>query len=301
MPSAVLQLETSYFEELKAAGGQMRWYHPLRWNTWQFANNRSHRKMLIIDGHTAFVGGAGVADHWMMETRQGPPWRDTVFHLQGDAVGGLISTFSENWLEASGQILTGHKQFEFQGGHRGVPALVVSSTPSGGGTHARILFQALIKSAKKNIVITTPYFLPDRSARHALEEASERGVKVRILVAGPHIDHPAIRRVSRHDSRHLLEAGAKIFEYQPAMIHAKIMVVDERWCVFGSTNFDHRSFALNDEINVAAIDRKLAETLVDQFEDDLKQSKLLTLEMLKSRRLSSRVELLAGSLLERES
>ena len=291
----------SYFKELKAAGGQMRWYHPLRWNTWQFANNRSHRKMLIIDGHTAFVGGAGVADHWMMETRQGPPWRDTVFHLQGDAVGGLISTFSENWLEASGQILTGHKQFEFQGGHRGVPALVVSSTPSGGGTHARILFQALIKSAKKNIVITTPYFLPDRSARHALEEASERGVKVRILVAGPHIDHPAIRRVSRHDSRHLLEAGAKIFEYQPAMIHAKIMVVDERWCVFGSTNFDHRSFALNDEINVAAIDRKLAETLVDQFEDDLKQSKLLTLEMLKSRRLSSRVELLAGSLLERES
>lgn len=291
----------SYFKELKAAGGRMHWYHPLRWNAWQFANNRSHRKMLIIDGHTAFVGGAGVADHWMMETSQGPPWRDTVFHLQGDAVGGLISTFSENWLESSGQILTGHKQFEFLGGHRGVPSLVVSSTPSGGGTHARILFQALIKSAKKNIVITTPYFLPDRSARHALEEASERGVKVRILVAGPHIDHPAIRRMSRHDSRHLLQAGAKIFEYQPSMIHAKIMVVDERWCVFGSTNFDHRSFALNDEINVAAIDRKLAETLVDQFEDDLKQSKLLTLEMLKSRKLTSRAELLAGALLERES
>jgi len=291
----------SYFKELKAAGGQMHWYHPLRWNTWQFANNRSHRKLLVIDGHTAFVGGAGVADHWMMDTRQGPRWRDTVFHLEGDAVGALISTFSENWLEASGQILTGHKQFEFDGGHRGVPALVVSSTPSGGGTHARILFQALIKSAKKSIVITTPYFLPDRSARHALEEASQRGVKVRILVAGPHIDHPAIRRVSRHDSRHLLQAGAKIFEYQPSMIHAKIMVVDERWCVFGSTNFDHRSFALNDEINVAAIDRKLAETLVDQFQDDLKQSKILTLEMLKSRKLSSRAELLAGALLERES
>lgn len=279
----------------------MYWYHPLRWNTWQFANNRSHRKLLVIDGHTAFVGGAGIADQWMMETPQGPAWRDTMFRLQGDAVGGLISTFSENWLEASGKILTGHKQFEFQGGHRGVPSLVVSSTPSGGGTHARILFQALIKSAKKNIVITTPYFLPDRSARHALEEASQRGVKVRILVAGPHIDHPAIRRMSRHDSRHLLRAGAKIFEYQPAMIHAKIMVVDERWSVFGSTNFDHRSFALNDEINVATIDRRLAETLVDQFEDDLKQSRELTLEMLKSRKLTSRAELLAGALLERES
>jgi cardiolipin synthase len=107
--------------------------------------------------------------------------------------------------------------------------------------------------------------------------------------------------MSQHDSRHLLEAGAKIFEYQPSMIHAKIMVVDERWCVFGSTNFDHRSFALNDEINVAAIDRRLAETLIDQFQDDLKQSRALTLEMLKSRKLISRAELLAGALLERES
>ncbi|MES2221253.1 MAG: phosphatidylserine/phosphatidylglycerophosphate/cardiolipin synthase family protein [Acidobacteriota bacterium] len=296
-----LTTRRSYFKELRAAGGQMYWYHPLRWNTWQFANNRSHRKMLLIDGETAFVGGAGVADHWMTETRQGPPWRDSVFHLQGDAVGGLISTFSENWLEASGKILSGHQQFEFHVGHRGVPSLVVSSTPSGGGTHARILFQALIQSAKKSIVITTPYFLPDRSARRALEQASRRGVKVRILVAGPHIDHPAVRRASRHDSRHLLEAGAKIYEYQPSMIHAKIMVVDDRWCVFGSTNFDHRSFALNDEINVAAIDRKLAETLLDQFEDDLTQSKLLTLEMLKNRKLVSRAELLAGALLESES
>ncbi|HVC89702.1 MAG TPA: phospholipase D-like domain-containing protein, partial [Acidobacteriaceae bacterium] len=166
---------------------------------------------------------------------------------------------------------------------------------------ARILFQALIKSAQKSITITTPYFLPDRSARHALEDASQRGVQVRVLVAGPHIDHPVVRRVSRHDSRHLLEAGAKIFEYQPSMIHAKTMVIDERWCVFGSTNFDHRSFALNDEVNVAAIDPELADTLIDQFREDLRESRPLTLEMLKSRRLVGNAELVAGTLLERES
>ena len=292
---------TSYFDKLQAAGGQMYWYHPLRWDTWQFANNRSHRKLLVIDGHTAFVGGAGVADHWMCATRQGPRWRDTVFHLEGEAVAGLISTFSENWLEASGKILSGHRQFDFHAGQKGVPSLVVSSTPSGGGTHARVLFQALIKSAQRSITITTPYFLPDRSARHALEEASRRGVEVRVLVAGPHIDHPAVRRVSHQDSRRLLQAGAQIFEYQPAMLHAKIMVIDDRWCVFGSTNFDHRSFALNDEVNVACIDHELAATLIDQFEDDLKQSRLLTLEMLQSRRLVSRLELLLGTILERES
>lgn len=296
-----LMTRTSYFDELKTAGGQMYWYHPLRWDTWQYVNNRSHRKLLVIDDRTAFVGGAGVADHWMTDTRQVPRWRDTMFHLEGEAVAGLISTFSENWLEASGKILSDHREFEFHAGEEGVPLLVVSSTPSGGGTHARILFQALIKSAQQSITITTPYFLPDRSARHALEEASRRGVHVRILVAGPHIDHPIIRRVSHQDSRHLLEAGAEIFEYQPAMIHAKIMVIDERWCVFGSTNFDHRSFALNDEVNVAAIDRQLAATLMEQFQEDLQQSRSLTLEMLKSRRLVSRIELLLGTVLERES
>ncbi len=292
---------TSYFDGLKAAGGQMHWYHPLRWDTWQFANNRSHRKLLVIDGHTAFAGGAGVADHWMQATRQGPRWRDTMFRIEGEAVTGLISTFSENWLEASGEILSGHRQFDFHAAPEGVPALVVSSTPTGGGTHARILFQALIKSAQKSISVTTPYFLPDRSARHALVEASRRGVQVRVLVAGPHIDHPAVRRVSRHDSRHLLEAGAEIFEYQPSMLHAKTMVIDDRWCVFGSTNFDHRSFALNDEVNVATIDRELARTLMNHFEDDLKQSRRLTLEMLRSRSLVGRAELLAGTVLERES
>ena len=149
-----------------------------------------------------------------------------------------------------------------------------------------MLFQALIKSARESIRITTPYFLPDRSARHALAEAvRDRGVRVEILTAGPHIDHPIVRRLSRRSSGHLLRAGAAIYEYGPAMIHAKLMTVDGQWSVAGSTNFDHRSFALNDEVNLAVLDRELVRVLDEDFARDLRVSRPLTLEMLHKRAL----------------
>jgi cardiolipin synthase len=290
------------FQPLLDVGGQMFWYHPLRWNTWQFANNRSHRKAIIIDGSVGFAGGAGIADHWMQATAQGPRWRDSMFRIEGEAVRGLVSIFAENWLEASGAILSDPQQFAAPLPTGDCQALVVESTPAGGGTTARILFQALLTSARKSIDITTPYFLPSHSARAALIAAArERGVKVRIVVAGPHIDHPMVRRVSRHSSRHLLRAGAEIFEYQPSMIHAKLMVIDHAWCVFGSTNFDHRSFALNDELNVATRNPRLAGQMLRDFEQDLGNSKKLTLEMLTPRGPLGALELAGGSLLERES
>ncbi len=277
---------SAYFSRFKAAGGQMRWYHPVRWDTWPKANNRTHRKLVIVDGETGFIGGAGIADHWLHATPKVPAWRDTVFCVEGEAVAGLISTFSENWLESSGEILSGPKQFAFRTLPDGAKSFVVASTPHGGGTQARILFQALLKTACKTIRITTPYFLPDRSARNALIEAvQKRGVKVEILTAGPRIDHPTIRRLSRHSSRTLIQAGADIYEYQPSMIHAKLMTVDGLWSVVGSTNFDHRSFALNDEVNLAVLDEGLANVIDDDFSDDLRHSRKLTLEMLRERTL----------------
>ncbi len=276
----------TYFDGLRAAGGQMHWYHPLRWDTWQNANNRTHRKLLVIDGETGFIGGAGIADRWLHSVGGKPAWRDSVFCVEGEAVAGLISTFSENWLESSGEILSGAAQFAFRALPDGAKSFVVSSTPHGGGTQARILFQALIQSARETIRITTPYFLPDRSARRALIEAvRQRGVQVQILTAGPYIDHPVVRKLSRHSSRHLLEAGAEIYEYQPSMIHAKLMTVDGQWNVVGSTNFDHRSFALNDEVNLAVLDRDLARVIEGDFFDDLQQSRRLTLAMLRERAL----------------
>lgn len=293
MVDAVGSFGTSnrYFDQLRAAGGQMCWYHPLRWNTWPSINQRSHRKLLVIDGQTGFIGGAGVADHWLQSSHNQPTWRDTVFCVEGEAVAGMISSFCENWLEASGEILSGDKQFGFRAMPEGSESFVIPSTPRGGGTQARILFQALIRSARETIRITTPYFLPDRSARRALEDAVQRrGVKVQILTAGPRIDHPFIRTLSRHSSRHLLLAGAEIFEYQPSMIHAKLMTVDGQWNVMGSTNFDHRSFALNDEVNLAVLDRELAAVIEGDFAEDLKQSRPLTLAMLRQRTPLAKVQ-----------
>ena len=295
-----------YFAGLRAAGGQVRWYHPLRWNTWQSMDQRTHRKLLVIDGETGFIGGAGVADVWWRNSfkRGGakePAWRDTVFCVEGEAVAGLISTFAENWLECSGEILSGKQQFGFRGMPDGCESFVVSSTPRGGGTQARILFQALINSARETLRITTPYFLPDRAARRALIAAVRRGVKVEILTAGPHIDHKFIRTMSRHASRHLLMAGARLWEYQPAMIHAKLMTVDGMWSVVGSTNFDHRSFALNDEVNLAVLDRSLAGAIEQDFADDLTHSEELTLEMLRTRTPLGKVEGVIDHAVEQES
>ncbi len=293
---------SSYFDGLRAAGGQMRWYHPVRWDTWQKVNNRTHRKLLVIDGETGFIGGAGIADRWLYPSAGQPVWRDTVFCVEGEAVAGLISTFSENWLEASGEILSGAAQFAFRPLPEGAESFVVSSTPHGGGTQARILFQALIKSARKSIRITSPYFLPDRSARHALVEAvRERGVEVQILTAGPRIDHPIVRKLSHHSVRHLVQAGAEIYEYQPSMIHAKLMTIDGQWNVVGSTNFDHRSFALNDEVNLAVLDPQLAAVIDADLHEDLKQSRRLTVNMLRERTLPGRVEGIVDHALESES
>jgi cardiolipin synthase len=291
----------SGLDELRAAGGKMRWYHPLRWDTWPRINNRTHRKLIVIDGETGFIGGAGIADHWLRATREGAAWRDTMFCVEGEGVAGLISTFAENWLEASGEILCGMAQFAFRAMPEGATSFVVSSTPHGGGTQARILFQALMQSARETIRITTPYFLPDRSARRALVAAVRRGVTVQILTAGPHIDHPLVRRMSHHSVRHVIEGGAEIFEYQPSMIHAKLMTIDGQWNVVGSTNFDHRSFALNDEVNLAVLDRDLAATIDGDFYDDLKQSRRLTLDMLQERTPLGKLEGAIEKPLDRES
>jgi cardiolipin synthase len=274
-------LPDATFQPLRAAGGHMVWYHALLSRTWPAFNNRTHRKLLVVDGTIGFLGGAGIADQWLYSTPTTPAWRDTMFQVQGQAVLGLVATFAQNWVEASAEILAGPEQFPIQQHDpHGHPSFMVLSTPRDGATRSHVLFQALIQSAQRAIRITTPYFLPDRSDRTALEEARKRGVDIQILVAGPRIDHPFIRRMTRNSASHLLRAGARMFEYQPSMIHAKTMTIDGLWSVIGSTNFDHRSFALNDEVNLATLDPHLAKTLDQDFADDLRQSTELSLATL---------------------
>ncbi|MDQ2946528.1 MAG: phospholipase D-like domain-containing protein, partial [Acidobacteriota bacterium] len=227
-------------------------------------------------------------------------WRDTMFRVEGPAVAYLQSVFAENWLRASGEILVGDGYYHFDQANGPVRAMVVNSTPSAGSTRARILYQVLIHAAQKSISITTPYFLPDRSAREEVIRAiRERGVEVRILTPGKHSDHLLTRSSSRRLYGDLLKAGARIYEYQPAMIHAKVMVIDDLWSVVGSTNFDHRSFQINDEVNLAGFCQELAARLMQDFENDLRHSVEVTYDKWR-RRTFFRFYEWAGGLLENQ-
>jgi cardiolipin synthase A/B len=291
-----------FFASLTQAGGHVRWFHPVRWNNWPRANNRTHRELIVIDGKVGFIGGAGVADHWWHGVKKQAPWRDTMFKVTGDAVRFLQSSFLENWLESSGEILAGEKYFVAPQNPDGAVSMVVDSSPSqGGSTRARILFQTLICSAEKSLKITTPYFLPDRSLiRELVRAIEERNVRVQILVPGRHSDHGMTRSSSRATYGDLLEAGAEIYEYQPTMIHAKIMIVDDLWCVVGSTNMDHRSFGWNDEVNLAVMDASLAAKLNANFEEDLANSHRETLQEWERRSFAERGMEWLGWLIARE-
>lgn len=290
------------FRELIAAGGEVHWYMPFRWYNVTRYNNRTHRELLVVDGAVGFLGGAGIADHWYKSRRRHARWRDTMVRVEGRAVSNLQAIFSENWLEASGELLTGIRYYPECAAAGEATALVIDSTPSAGrSTRARMLFQTLIACAQRSIHITTPYFVPDRGARQALVDAlTRRGVEVKIIVPGKHSDHLLTRRSSRRLYGDLLRHGAQIHEYQPAMMHTKALVVDGVWSVVGSTNFDSRSFGLNDEMNLAARDEALAERLEQDFQRDLADSRRITYKKWSRRAIFERVHEWLGWILERQ-
>jgi cardiolipin synthase len=289
------------FEDMIRAQGDLRWYNPIRFTTWPNVNNRTHRELLIVDGRIGFIGGAGWADHWYKDQKNNPRWRDTMVRFEGDSVAGLQAVFAENWLESSGEILTGWEYFPLMRPAIRTPALVVGSAPTTGkSTKARVLFQTLLASAKKSIYIETPYFLPDSSARNELIRAVKRNVDVRIIVPGHKIDHHMTRSSSRRLYGDVIQAGAKIFEYEPAMIHAKILIIDGLWSVVGSTNMDSRSFSINDEVNIAVLDESLAQRLTADFTTDLSQSKEITYDQWKRRPHFERANEWFFSILERQ-
>ncbi|MEZ5366011.1 MAG: phospholipase D-like domain-containing protein [Bryobacterales bacterium] len=291
-------------DELIRAGGRVEWYHPLRWHTWPRINNRTHLEVLVVDGEVGLVGGPGIADYWLEPggTRTGAAWRDSMFRITGDAVAGLQAAFAENWLEADGRLLAGDAYFPPAEEPGRSPTLVVNTSPTrGGSARARMLFQLLIHVARERIEVTTPYFLPDAAARRELVRAiRERGVEVRILVPGRHSVPFFTRRCSRRRYGELLEAGARIYEYQPAMMHAKTLVVDGCWAVVGSTNFDPRSFGINDELNVAVLDRTVAKQLHEHFELDLQTSEAIDYEHWRRRPPWERATELFSAIFERQ-
>ncbi len=291
-----------YFRPLLEAGGKLAFYNSPTWYRLLQLDNRTHRELLVVDGRTGFIGGAGIADQWFKGVGKHPVWRDTMLRVEGAAVPNLQSTFAENWLSATGELLAGRAYFPEISCPDPTVTLVVNSTPTiGGSTRARVLFQLLLASAKQSISITTPYFLPDRSLTHELCRAiEERHVKVRILVPGRKSDHLLTRSTSRGAYGPLLKSGAEVYEYQPAMIHAKVLVVDELWTVVGSTNFDNRSFGLNDEVNLAVRDANLAQRMESDLAQDLAHSRRVTLDEWRHRPIFERAPELLGWIFERQ-
>jgi cardiolipin synthase len=264
-------------------------------------DHRTHRELMIVDGRIGFIGGAGIADQWYSGTKGNPRWRDSAVRIEGEAVCNLQATFAENWLVTSGELLTGDAYFPDIFCDHPLVTMVVNSTPTvGGGTRARILFQLLLASARKSISITTPYFLPDRSMMHELGRALERGLRVRILVPGRKSDHMVTRSTSRAAYGELLKAGAEVYEYQPSMIHAKVLCIDDLWVVIGSTNFDNRSFGINDEVNLVIRDASVAMRFLRDMALDVDQSRAISLDEWKHRPVTERATELMGLVFERQ-
>jgi cardiolipin synthase len=290
-----------FFRSLIEAKGKVSWYNGPAWNRLMQMDNRTHRELLIVDGRVGFIGGAGIADQWFRGVHGHGRWRDTMVRVEGEAVPNLQATFAENWLAACGELLVGDAYFPEIVCLEQTAALVINSTPTvGGSTRARVLFQLLLASATRSISITTPYFLPDKGLTEELCRAVQKGVKVRVLVPGRKSDHLLTRSTSRGGYGPLLKAGAAVYEYQPAMIHAKVLCVDELWTVVGSTNFDNRSFGINDEVNLAVRDAALAMRMESDMAADLEESRRVSLEEWRHRPVTERAPELLGWIFERQ-
>jgi cardiolipin synthase len=257
--------------QLTDAGVQVAWFNPVRPWTLEEANYRTHRKVLAVDGHVAFTGGIGLADHWLGHAQSPEHWRDTQFRVTGPAVRALEASFYENWLE-SGGLSAPALDPDPPAQATGARSVVVWSNPTGGASRVKLLFLLSIAAARQQIDIESPYFVLDESTRWSLDEARKRGVRVRILTDGDITDAMPVKDASREGYQRLLDAGFEIYEYQPTMMHVKAMTIDGVWSVIGSANFDNRSFELNDELTVAVHDRDLAAALTRDFEDDRAKS-----------------------------
>jgi cardiolipin synthase A/B len=261
---------------LRKAGCRIESYQTLRWYSLARLNNRTHRELLVVDGRIGFAGGAGIADWWAFNGKHKRPWRDTMARIEGPVVAALQGVAAENWLECCGEILTGPEYFPDLSKTGDTTAFVVKSSPSDRATTSRVTFQLLMEAADRELRISTPYFLPDRALRRALVNTARRGVSVTIVVPGRETDQRWVRLASRRMWGPLLEAGVRIYEYRDTMMHAKVMIVDGRWAVLGTTNMDNRSFEHNDEVNVAMLDPAVAVRLLQDFEQDVADSNEMT-------------------------
>jgi cardiolipin synthase len=272
------KIDERFEKDMRAAGVEVEKYNPVRWYTLAQMNNRTHRKLLVVDGRLGFTGGVGIADEWTGDAQDPAHWRDTHFRIEGPVVAQLQAAFMENWIEITGRVLHGAEYFPPLARAGEHTAQFFVSSPGGGGESMQLMYLMSIAAAAKTLRISASYFVPDDVEVAALAAAARRGARVQVIVPGPENDSEMVRRASRASWGGLLRAGVEIYEFQPTMYHCKVMIVDGLWVSVGSTNFDTRSFSVNDEANLNVLDAGFAREQERIFADDLKRARRVSLE-----------------------
>jgi cardiolipin synthase len=278
-----MKITDAEMDQMRQAGVELHRYHKPVW--WKLArlNNRTHRKLLVVDGRIGFTGGVGIADKWRGNAQDAEHWRDTHFRVEGPVVGQMQAVFNDNWTKATGTVLDGEAYFPALKHEGDAAAQMFSSSITGGSESMHLMYLLAITAARHSIHLSNAYFVPDELAVKALVAAARRGVDVRIITPGKIIDSDVVRAASRDQWGTLLAAGVKMAEYQPTMYHVKSLVVDSLLVSVGSTNFDNRSFSLNDEANLNVLDPEFAKRQEDIFADDWRHARPISLQQWQNR------------------
>jgi cardiolipin synthase len=266
------------FEEMEKAGVRIAIFHPFRIQDIGLINNRTHRKLAVLDGSIGYVFGHGISEEWTGHGQDELHWRDTGVRIEGPVVNAIQAVFAENWVEQTAEVLLGEEYFPRLGPAGEVRAHVTASSPQGGVSRLELLFKLAVGSAQKELLIQNPYFIPDAEMVGLLQQAAKRGVKVRIILPGTVTDSSVVLHAGHRRYEQLLSHGIEIYEHQRTLVHQKVMIVDGLWSHVGSTNFDDRSFDINDEASVGLIDSAVAAQLRAAFDRDLRACDRLTLE-----------------------
>jgi cardiolipin synthase len=284
-----IKMDSKLLEQMETAGVRVHRYRPLHWYNLGRLNNRTHRKLLVVDGRIGFTGGVGIADQWSGSAQDPDHWRDMHFRIEGPAVAQLQSAFNDNWIKTTGEVLNGVDYFPPLEPAGDMEAHLFISSPAGGSESMHLMYLMAIAAADHTIDLQAAYFVPDELISKALIAARQRGVRIRILLPGEHIDSETVKLASKATWGELLMAGVEIHEYVPTMMHNKLLVVDREMVSVGSTNFDIRSFRLNDEASLNVYNHAFAERMATVFEQDLTSAKPYTYAMWKQRPLKDKL------------
>jgi len=276
-------IDPQVIPEMQRAGVHVERYRPLRWYNISRLNNRTHRKLLVIDGKLGFTGGVGIGVPWEGHAQDVDHWRDIHFRIEGPVVAQMQSAFNDNWVKTTGDLLNGQDYFPVIDEAGAMDANMFMSSPSGGSESMHLMYLLVIAAAEHAIDMEAAYFIPDALMMKVLLAARARGVKIRILMPGKNTDSGAVRLASKADWEPLLAAGVEMYEYDPTMLHNKLVIVDGELTSVGSTNFDQRSFELNDEATLNVYDRDFAAHMTDVFNADLRRATPYTLQMWRNR------------------